>query len=86
MTRWFRVRWQCVWRFRAMRVLCWLHGHDDWRIVERGTGVHLLCLTCGRKTEGWTLDAPGPTPTQPGDRARHRMVNKRHWPQWRKRA
>lgn len=82
--RWLSVRWHCRWRFRVLRIACWIYGHDDWTVPGAGS-IRSMCLNCGRKTEGWTLDAPGPTLTQPGDRRRHQLNNPRIL-RWRKRA
>lgn len=43
---------------RRIRVaLCGLTGHDDMYRNEPGR-MYLICQTCGRETEGWTIDPP----------------------------
>lgn len=46
-------------------VNCYLSGHHEYAIWCEPGAIYLRCLHCGKRSPGWTLDAPGHRLTRP---------------------
>lgn len=45
----------------AIRSGCWCYGHT-WSFEFGRHLIRLRCIACGRRTLGWELNLPAPTP------------------------
>lgn len=59
---------------------CWLFGHIGIREV-RGREMFLRCVTCGRRSAGWTVESKQLQFTRP---ERLRLVKGRRDTEWRR--